>query len=296
LFDDLYQEGNETFSVSLSNPSGGGSQLGSITTATATIVENDSTAPTTNPIDGSRYFVRQHYSDFLQRLPDAGGEDFWTARIEQCASTDALCIGNRRIAVSASFFFSDEFSESGAYVYRLYTAAFGEQPSYRPPYGQFLPDRARVVGGATLEQGKLEFANTFAQRSEFTTRYPITLNSADFVNAVLTTVQQGAGATFTSAERQQLINDVNNGGRGLMLKNLADNAALEEALFNRAFVLMQYFGYLRRDPDQEGYDFWLRILKGQPQNINGMVCAFITSQEYQQRFSPIFIRTNSSCQ
>lgn len=296
LFDDIYQEGNETFSVSLSNPTGGGSQLGGITTATVTILENDATTGTTNPIDGSRYFVRQHYSDFLQRLPDPGGEHFWTDQIEQCLPTDALCIANRRIAVSASFFFSVEFSESGAYVYRLYAAAFGEQPLYRPPYGQFLPDRAQVVGGETLVQGKLEFANSFVQRTEFTTRYPLTLAAADFVNAILTTVQQGAGVTFTPSETQQFVNDVNNGGRGLMLKNLGDNAAFKQALFNRSFVLMQYFGYLRRDPEPEGYEFWLRILTDQPQNINGMVCAFITSQEYQQRFSSTFTRTNGSCQ
>lgn len=296
LFDDLYQEGNETFTLSLSNPTGGGSQLGGITSATVTILENDAATATTNPIDGSLYFVRQHYSDFLQRLPDPGGEDFWTGRIEQCTPTDALCIANRRIAVSASFFFSDEFSETGAYVYRLYKSAFGEQPLYRPPYKQFLPDRARVIGSGTLEQGKLDFANIFAQRTEFTSRYPLTLNGPDFVDAILATVQQGAGVTFTPSERQQFINDVNIGGRGLMLKNLGDNAALQLELFDRSFVLMQYFGYLRRDPEPEGYDFWLGILKTQPQNINGMVCAFITSQEYQQRFSPIFTRTNASCQ
>ncbi|HKZ00973.1 MAG TPA: PQQ-dependent sugar dehydrogenase [Pyrinomonadaceae bacterium] len=293
LFDDQYQEGDETFSVSLSNPAGG-AQLGNITTATVRLTDNDS-ATVTNPIDDARYFVRQHYADFLQRLPDAAGEDFWTDQIEQCASTDAQCIANRRIAVSASFFFSVEFSESGGYVYQLYTAAFGDQQSYRPSYEQFLPDRARVIGDSTLEQGKLELANIFAQRVEFTSRYPLNLTAADFVDAILATVQQGSGLTFTAQERQQFIDNVNTGGRGVMLKNLGDNAALKQALFNRSFVLMQYFGYLRRDPEQEGYDFWLRILDAQSENISGMVCAFITSQEYQQRFNTVFTRTNDSC-
>jgi len=26
---------------------------------------------------------------------------------------------------------------------------------------------------------------------------------------------------------------------------------------NEAFVMMEYFGYLRRDPDADGYAFWL---------------------------------------
>jgi hypothetical protein len=64
--------------------------------------------------------------------------------------------------------------------------------------------------------------------------------------------------------------------------------------FNRAFVLMQYFGYLRRDPnggqdaDYTGFDFWLTKLNQFNGNfVNAeMVKAFITSTEYRQRFGP----------
>jgi hypothetical protein len=60
--------------------------------------------------------------------------------------------------------------------------------------------------------------------------------------------------------------------------------------------LMQYFGYLRRDAEQEGYDFWLALLNGNElNNYKGMICAFITSQEYQERFSTTVTRTNASC-
>ena len=56
----------------------------------------------------------------------------------------------------------------------------------------------------------------------------------------------------------------------------------KQAEYNSAFVLMEYFGYLKRDPDQAGYDFWLNILNHrEPGNYRGMVCAFITSDEYQ---------------
>ena len=286
-YDDAYVEGNEMLGLSLSNPTGG-ALLGPQSSATITILDNDAGTPP-NPINDSAYFVRQHYYDFLQRTPDQGGEDYWTGQIDgQCAVGDASCIIGRRIGVSAAFFFSDEFSVSGGFVLRLYKVAFGEQPLYRPPYSQFLPDRARVVGGATLDQGKLDFANLFVQRSAFTTRYPTTMTPTQFVDAILLTVQQGAGVTFTATERQNFIDDVNTGGRGLMIKNLGDNAALMQAVFNRTFILMEYFGYLRRDPDQGGYNYWLSQIDASPQNVNAIVGAFITSPEYQQRFSPIF--------
>ncbi|MEO7971239.1 MAG: hypothetical protein ABI698_08070 [bacterium] len=62
----------------------------------------------------------------------------------------------------------------------------------------------------------------------------------------------------------------------------------------RAFVLMQYFGYLRRNPndpqdtDYSGYDFWLTKLNEFNGNfVNAdMVQAFIDSGEYRGRFGP----------
>jgi hypothetical protein len=63
---------------------------------------------------------------------------------------------------------------------------------------------------------------------------------------------------------------------------------------NRAFVLLQYFGYLRRNPDDppnddmSGYDFWLNKLNQFGGNFirAEMVRAFITSIEYRGRFGP----------
>jgi hypothetical protein len=68
------------------------------------------------------------------------------------------------------------------------------------------------------------------------------------------------------------------------------------AEYNRAFVLAQYFEYLRREPDTNGYNFWLNVLNnGQPNNFQGMVCSFITSLEYQNRFGSFASRSNQMC-
>ena len=78
------------------------------------------------------------------------------------------------------------------------------------------------------------------------------------------------------------------------MRHVAENATLNSQEFNRAFVLMQFFGYLRRDPnsgpdtDYTGYDFWLAKLNQFNGNfVNAeMVKAFINSTEYRQRFGP----------
>jgi hypothetical protein len=65
--------------------------------------------------------------------------------------------------------------------------------------------------------------------------------------------------------------------------------------YNPAFVLAQYYGYLRRDPEPGGFAFWLDVLNREPGNYRGMVCSFITSAEYQQRFGSIITHTNKEC-
>src|SRR4030095_4815267 len=83
--------------------------------------------------------------------------------------------------------------------------------------------------------------------------------------------------------------------RGRVLSAVAENASFKQSQHNAAFVLTEYFGYLRRDSDTAGFNFWLEVLNQQPQNFRGMVCAFITSAEYQQRFSVIRTRSNADC-
>jgi hypothetical protein len=318
LTKDAYFEGNETLNLTLSNPTGG-AVLGAQTSATLTIIDDSSVPLSSQPIDDASTFVCQHYHDFLARTPDGGGAAFWTSLITQCGS-DQTCIRNKRIDVSNAFFYELEFQQTGAYVFRLYRAAFGNNQPFPNPdnsnqtearklpgYNVFAHDRARVVGGSSLAQGQLDLANAFVQRPQFLSKYPAGLDGPGFVDAVLATVNNELGVDL-AGQRTALIALFNSSGRGAVLYRLADdnagsnpinNRAFIDEEYNRAFVATQYFGYLRRDADIGGFLFWLSQVNGAPlrdtSKQHAMVCAFITSTEYQQRFSAIATHSNGEC-
>jgi uncharacterized repeat protein (TIGR01451 family) len=249
-----------------------------------------------NVIDDARNFVKQHYLDFLNRNPDAGGWDYWTTTIMSCG-IDASCIHEHRIGVSAAFFIELEFQQTGYVVYRFYRAAYGTRVNAPTraniTFAQFLADRAQLVGGAGLAENTINLANSFVARPEFKTEYPDSMTNVQFVNKLFDT----AGLTPYPAERQQQIDTMNNSGktRAQVLLDVIEINEFKTREYNPAFVMMQYFGYLRRNPDQGGYDFWLNVLSNQPDNYRGMVCSFLTSTEYQERFGTTVTRSNQDC-
>src|SRR6266545_4488941 len=196
IVDDDFVEGDETVDLALSNPTGAGVGLGSPNTAELKIVDNDSVVPTTNPIDESAFFVRQHYLDFLNREPDAGGLAFWTNQIESCGA-DAACRDLRRINVSAAFFLSIEFQRTGLEAYLTHRAAFGLLPSGPPVpvlYGTFERDTQALQkdfvfgtpgADAVLEANTVAFFDDFVTRPEFVTKYPSTMTNEQYVDALL---------------------------------------------------------------------------------------------------------------
>jgi hypothetical protein len=258
----------------------------------------------TNQIDDAQFFVRQHYLDFLNREPDAGGLSYWTNQITECGS-DARCIHERRIGVSAAFFIELEFQDTGYYVDRFYKVSFGRQPNF----AEFSSDRGKVIGGSNLEANKQAFADEWVQRPAFVAAYPITMSNTEVVNKLF----DSAGLTSSryDAQRQQEIQAMNAGrSRALVLRDVIEipdfkntpdpndprYAEIKQtSQYNPAFVLMQYFGYLHRDIDP-GYDFWLDVVNNrEPNNYHGMVCSFITSTEYQLRFGSVVTRSNADC-
>ncbi|MFN2453160.1 MAG: DUF4394 domain-containing protein [Pyrinomonadaceae bacterium] len=291
IVNDGFNEGNETFTVSLRNPSSGTS-AGSPTTATVTITDDDAADTAANPIDSTEFFVTQQYRDFLNREPEAGGFAYWTGQINQCG-TDQTCITRKRIDVSAAFFIEQEFQQTGSFIIRLYRAAFGRRPTYL----EFVRDFGRLSNSPTAAETaarQAAFANEFSARTEFNTRYG-SLSNADFVNRLY----QTANVPFIDSQaRDELINDLNSGQttRAQVLRNLINVPFFSTREFNPTFVLAEYLGYLRRDPDEAGYQFWLDVLNNRvPGNYRAMVCAFLTSAEYQQRFGSNVTRTNADC-
>ncbi|PYS55488.1 MAG: hypothetical protein DMF76_25920, partial [Acidobacteria bacterium] len=224
-----------------------------------------------------------------------------------CGS-NAQCIEVKRINVSAAFFLSIEFQQSGYLVYRFYKSSFGNLPNSPVPIklSEFLPDalqigRGVIVGQAgwetVLENNKQTFANQFVQRSRFASAYPTSLSPAQFVDALFA----NAAVVPSTSDRDAAINEFgvasttfDVAARARALRRVAENSILAQQEFNRAFVLMQYFGYLRRNPNDapdanfDGYDFWLNKLNQFDGNFVSaeMVKAFIQSTEYRNRFAP----------
>src|SRR6185295_9455058 len=162
ITNDSYHESTENFFVRLSGELG--ANLGPNIATTVSITDNDSvTGP--NAIDQADFFVRQHYIDFLNREADASGLAFWSNQITECQQPGATCDAEvRRINVSAAFFLSIEFQETGYFVERLYKSAYGDAagtsrfgtihsllvPNVR--FTEFLPDTQQIGKGVVIGQ------------------------------------------------------------------------------------------------------------------------------------------------
>jgi hypothetical protein len=321
VIDDGFAEGNETLNLTLSNPSG--AEVGSPGVLSLTIVDNDASAAATNPLNDVRFFVTQHYYDFLNRVPDADGLNFWTQQITSCASVvsaqdRAACFEARKLDVSAAFFLSIEFKETGHLVFCLYKSSFPDstsRPRGLPSLVEFLRDAQEVGRGVIVGQGdwqgllaanKLAFARRWVERAEFTSRYPASMTGEQYVDAIFA----NAGVTPTPAERATALAAFVAGGaegRARAALSIVESRSISNKYFNESFVTMQYFGYLRRnsnaapDGNFSGLDFWLQKLNSfslPGEDVSDervalvrirraeMIRAFLLSSEYVKRFGP----------
>jgi hypothetical protein len=258
-----------------------------------------------NPIGDVPFFVRRHYLDFLNREPDVSGQSFWTNNVFSCG-IDQACAEVRRINASAAFFLSIEFQQTGNLVYKMHKAGFGNLAG-KPVAVQragFIADTRQIGSTPTqvivgfgdwqtqLEANKQAFALDFVQRTAFQSAHG-GQSAGVYVDSLFANV----GVTPTAAERGAAVAAFGAGGtagQAAALRSVADSGSVTSKTFNEAFVLMQYFGYLQRDPDAapetnlnfDGYNFWLSKLNQFGGNYIAaeMVKAFIASNEYRHRF------------
>jgi len=315
ISEDGYGEGTESATVQLT--AAPGATIGSPNAASVQIVDNDFLAVEVNPIDDAATFVGQHYHDFLNRQADSEGQAYWTQQITSCGN-NASCVDEKRANVSAAFFLSIEFQNTGYFAFRFYRASFtdsAQRPRGVPRYLEFLRDeqtlqRNVVVGQNNwefnLEQNKQGFALDWVDRADFLAEYPTSMTRDEYIDKLFAR----SGATPTTQERNQALFAYDGGfslkeKRAMGIRAVIDTGAVYNAQYNPAFVLMQYFGYMRRNPNNppdsnyDGYDFWLA--KMNQYSVAGedvrdpdvafarakraeMVKAFIVSTEYRGRF------------
>ena len=288
LINDAHVENTESFALELFDPIG--STLGAQSNATVNITDNDAPGQV-NPVDDSRVFVRQQYLDFLSREPESAGFQAWLGVLDRCSNVNQNPDCDR-LTVSASFFLSAEFRLKGYFVYRFYTLSYGR----RPRYDEIIPDMKSVSGASATEvfAKRTAFAEAWVARQEFKNLYDAKTN-AGFVNtlmdrhglAQITTFvpSDPDGAAKVTLTRAGLVNGLDNQTltRAQVVRAIVESDEVFAAQFNSAFVAMQYFGYLRRDPDPD-YNNWLTYLNEHPDDFRTMVNGFMNSVEYRLRF------------
>jgi len=274
VIDDRRVEGDETLTVTLSGAVN--TTVANPSSAIVTITDNDTAPATTNPIDTPEFFVRQQYLDFLSREPEQAGFNAWVNVLRNCSNqfNNPSC---DRITVSASFFLSTEYQIRGAVIVRAYLAAYGRLPTFR----EFIRDLSSL-GGATEEEAlanRARYPDDFIQRIDFGAIYN-SLSNAAYVDRLI------ANTGATQPNRDQLVAGLNTGARtrAQVFNEILTSSQFTSAAFNRAFVLTQYFGYLRRDPDTAGFNAWVAFLNANPTDFRTMVNGFVNSIEYRSRF------------
>src|SRR6185503_16548643 len=210
--------------------------------------------------------------------PDNAGLNFWTSQITSCGA-DANCTAAKRVQVSGAFFLSIEFQETGGFAIRTNRVGFGRksaEAATRMTYLELIRAQSDLADGVIvgqpnaltrLEANKQAYALALVNSSAFVTKYAAATTADTFVDALFAS----AGVTPTASERSDAIAAYNAAAttalkRTAALRSVSDSTSVRNAEFRGALVLMEYFGYLRRNPtdapdvNDNGYQFWLAKL------------------------------------
>jgi len=238
-----------------------------------------------NPVDDFRFFITQQYTDLIGREPDQTTLDKLASQFSACNSRPD-CLRARRLDVSTNLLVENELPATGVFLYGLYSAAFGRMPRV----AELETDRAAMLSQkGEIEAVRTALASAFVDRAEFKRKYAATMKPAEFVDSLLATIAQTTGVDLGS-ERSLLIGllDDTANGRAQLLTRLASDQRVIDANYNHALVFFQYVSYLRRNPDEAAYNALVNTLKSKPLRdpdaARSLVCNFLTSAEYQNRF------------
>jgi hypothetical protein len=249
-----------------------------------------------NPFDDFRFFITQQYTDLTGREPDQPTLERLTAQLNSCGPRND-CLRNRRVDISTNLLVDSELPNMGVFLYGLYAAGLGRLPRYN----EFETDHALIANQKTeLEATRMALASAFVERVEFKRKFPATMKAADFVDSILTVLAQSSGVDL-GAERSLLISLLDDAanGRATLLARIASDQRVIDANYNQALVLFQYFSQLRRNPDEASYGAWVNTLKNKPlrdpEAARLLVCNFLHSAEYQNRFGMVATHQNREC-
>ncbi len=203
------------------------------------------------------FFIQQQYIDFLRRFPEPAGLKFYVDILNGCVPSDVECIKYTRGALSANFFRSPEFQAKGSLVMYLYMISIGQRPVSvaelsdgskveRPHYAEFMTDVASITDPADRNgpdpTKKAAYLAAWVQRPEFVALYPVSLTNVQLGAALATK----AGVTLSSSTQSAVAAAPS---RAEVVRIVAESAEVNAKFYKPAFVTMEYFGYLRRDPE-----------------------------------------------
>ena len=278
IVNDVYVEGSEVLTISLSNPTGAG--LGSPNITTVTIVDND-TPGQANPIDATRFYVRMLYVDLLSREPEPAGWDGWTSRIDLCGQPGQPPPPCDRVTVGGDGFLrSAEFFDREFFVIRLYRVGLSRILRYDD-----IGDLAYVSGflsASDLELNKQELVTDIMSRAEFSGIYNGLANDA-YVDRLI----QTAAVTLPAGVRDGWVNALNGATktRAQVYRELSERQEVSNKFLHEAQVVSCYYGFFTRNPDGAYFNYLQRLDSGEI-NLGDLANAFINANEYRQRFGP----------
>ena len=218
-------------------------------------------------LEDPKFFIRQQYLDILRREPDAPGLQSWVTQLNH--SPRQVNKNSGRVSVCFEFLDSSEFRERGYFVLRLYLATLG-----RPPLREeFIRDHDAIFSWSSAEQEskKDSLVAEFVGRSEFKSIYD-GLTDAAFVKKL----SGNRGDLVSALESKQKT-------RAQVVRAIVDDPQTVSAFRNHAFVLMQFFAHLARDPEAWEYEDRLKTLNATG-DYRQLIFDFLYSVEYRKRF------------